>query len=165
MGHSSCCHASLGYGGAKLIQVKGEMKTRRGGTVQDPVTPGAPSPLPQPSSISHHWEQAGDPSAARLRPGRGGAGEDLCSWTSHLRARLGTTTQKTWDRRCLENCSSVSTHNSARGLHHRPEPARSQVHLPSKNDPYVGKHAGSGPRRCAPLFTHCPPLTEPFKVS
>lgn len=131
MGHSSYCRASLGHEGAKLNRVKGDMKTRRGGTVQDPITPGAPPPLPQPSCISHHWEQPGDARAPRLRPSQGGAGEDLCRWASHPRARLGTAAPTAWARGCLDNCSWVSPHNSAPGLH-PPTQACSQPGPPAR---------------------------------
>lgn len=91
------------------------MKPQRGGTVRDPVTPGAPCPPAQPGGISHHREQPGDPSASRLRPGRAGAGEDPRSWTFCPRARLGSTTQETQD-----TCGSVSAHSSTCGLPRRP---------------------------------------------
>lgn len=99
--------------------MKGEMRTERVGTAQDSITPGPLHPLPQPGSISHHWKQPGDPRASQLHPSQ--AGEDLCSGTFHPQAQLGSTkTKKTWVGRRLDNCSLVSTPDSAQGLRHRP---------------------------------------------
>lgn len=95
------------------------MRTKRVGTAQDSTTPGPLLPLPQPGSISHHWKQPGYPRAPRLHPSQ--AGGDLSSGTSHPQAQLGSTrTQKPRGGRRRDNCSLVSTHDSAQGLHHRP---------------------------------------------
>lgn len=131
--------------------MKREMKTRRGGTVQDPVTPGAPSPFPKARLHLQPTRRTKEPQccSAPTQPGR-------CREPAFLDlpsvGTAGPHSQKTSARSALTTTtpSLLRTRSwlALWTLLHGTKPAASQAHLrvPASR---------IRPCHCAPVPSYC----------